>query len=489
MKRKMFNKVMAASLTAAMAVGLTACGGTAQTTAPEADATADTQTQTEAAPAEATTQAAEVVEEEGPQVLTDENGNVYDLGGMEIIIRNWWSGDPVPPTNDYEEARDEYREWIQETYNFTIKEQAISDWGSTPADFVEYATTGGDENYVFILRDDPAVTSAMASGLMKDLSKIDCLDFSDKKFTKNRLHEQYSKGDSIYCMFAGDPEPRTGVYFNKRILTEAGINPEDLYTYQENNEWTWDKFEEVMQQVQRDIDNDGVIDIYGVTMNASNLTNAAVWSNNAEYVGQENGEYVYKLENPETLDALEWSVKMFDNYVLPQPEDSEWDFYKEAYLNGEAAFMVEDAYAATQGNFLYEMEDDFGFVCFPMGPNATDYTNCYSNNPAAIPACYDDQKAWNIAFAYNLYNSDIPGYEDYEGWKSGYYNGFRDTEAVDLTLTRMMENGMITFDGIIPNLKRGEDLTWGITKGAVVSTEVEEIRETWKAYITEANGK
>lgn len=478
---------MAASLVTAMTVGgLSGCGNNAAepTATPEPTDTAATTTEVAAAE---TTEAVE--ENEGPEVLKDENGNVYDLGGMEIIIRNWWSGDPVPPTNDYEEARDEYREWIQETYNFTIKEQAISDWGSTPADFVEYATTGGDENYVFILRDDPAVTSAMASGLMTDLSKLDCLDFTQPKFAKNRLHEQYSKGDQIYCMFAGDPEPRTGVYFNKRLLTEAGIDPESLYDLQENMEWTWDKFEEIMKQVQRDVDNDGVIDVYGVTMNGGNLTNAAVWSNGGEYVGQENGEYVYKLENPETLDALEWAVNVFDNYTLPQPEDAEWDFYKEAYLNGEAAFMVEDAYAATQGNFLYEMEDDFGFVCFPMGPNAKDYTNCYSNNPAAIPACYDAEKAWKIAFAYNLYTNDIPGYEDYEGWKSGYYNGMRDTESVDLTLNRMINNGIITFDGIIPNLQRGSDLVWNITAGAVVSEKVEAIRETWKAYIDEANGK
>ena len=480
---------MAASVVTAMTVGsLAGCGNSAapaeDTAAPATETKTEAAATTETTVAEATTEAAE---DDAWTPLTDENGNVYDLGGMDIIIRNWWSGDPAEPANDYEEARDEYREWIQETYNFTIKEQAISDWGSTPQDFVDYATTGGDENYVFVLRDDPAVTSAMASGLMKDLSKIDCLDFTDEKFAKNRLHEQYSKNGAIYCMFAGDPEPRTGVYFNKRILQEAGIEPDSLYEIQESGDWTWEKFEEIMATVQRDVDNDGVIDIYGVTQNASNLTNALVWSNGGEYVGQKDGKYVLRLEDPETLDALEEAVKIFDTYTLPYPEGAEWDYYKEAYLNGGAVFMVEDAYAGTPGNFLYEMEDDFGFLCFPKGPNATDYTNCYSNNPAAIPACYDDEKAWKIAFAYNLFTEPVPGYEDYEGWKSNYYNGFRDTESVDLSLTRMVSNGMITYDGIIPELKRGEQLTWNIAAGAVVSEQVEAIKDTWQNYVDNAN--
>ena len=194
-----------------------------------AETPADTTEVAAEAPAEDTAAAEPEEEESLYTVLTDEDGNVYDLGGMEIIVRDWWSGDPAEPTNDYEEAREEYRDWIQETYNFTIKEQAISDWTSAPADFTEYATTGGDENYIFVVRDDPAITNAMTQGLMYDLSTLDCLDFNQPKFQKNKLHEQYTKGNSIYAMFAGDSEPRTGVYFNKRLLTEAGIDPESLY--------------------------------------------------------------------------------------------------------------------------------------------------------------------------------------------------------------------------------------------------------------------
>lgn len=429
-----------------------------------------------------------MADEEDYTVITDENGDPVDLGGMEIVIRDWWSGDPAEPTNDYEEARDEYREWIQETYNFTITQQAISDWTSTPADFVDYATTGGDENYVWILRDDPAITSALSSGLMYDLATLDCLDFSQPKFQRNKLHEQYAKGDSIYAMYAGYSEPRTGVYFNKRLLNDAGIDPETIYDMQADGTWTWDAFEEMMAAVQRDIDNDGVIDVYGLTLNEGNMTTIAVFSNNGSYIGKNDDGYFYNLESPETLEALEWTVDMFNKYDLPDPEGAEWDYYKEAFINGQAAFMVEDEYAGTPGNFLQDMEDEVGFVMFPKGPQREDYVNVWSNNPVAIPACYDADKAWKLAFAWNLYTDQPAGYEDYMDL-SAAAAGIFDMRAIDETIPMMMEedHGTIAYHGLIPNLSLGEQFVWNIAPGAVVSEQVEAIRDTWKAYVDEAN--
>ena len=429
-----------------------------------------------------------MADEEDYTVITDENGDPIDLGGMDIVIRDWWSGDPAEPTNDYEEARDEYREWIQETYNFTISQQAISDWTSTPADFVDYATTGGDENYIWILRDDPAITSALSSGLMYDLATLDCLDFSLPKFQRHKLHEQYAKGDSIYAMYAGYSEPRTGVYFNKRLLNDAGIDPETIYDMQADGTWTWDAFEEMMAAVQRDIDNDGVIDIYGLTLNEGNMTTIAVFSNNGSYIGKNDDGYFYNLESPETLEALEWTVDMFTKYDLPDPEGAEWDYYKEAFINGQAAFMVEDEYAGTPGNFLQDMEDEVGFVMFPKGPQRDDYINVWSNNPVAIPACYDADKAWKLAFAWNLYTDQPAGYEDYMDL-SNAAAGIFDMRAIDETIPMMMDedHGTVAYHGLIPNLSLGEQFVWNIAPGSVVSEQVEAIRDTWKAYVDEAN--
>ena len=99
--------------------------------------------------------------------LTDENGDVYDLGGMEIIVRDWWSpAEPADPVNEYERARQDYINWIQQTYNFKIRQVGLSSRDSAVIDFLEYAQSDPDENnYIFVLYNDPALVAAMRTGL------------------------------------------------------------------------------------------------------------------------------------------------------------------------------------------------------------------------------------------------------------------------------------------------------------------------------------
>ncbi len=494
MKSKIAKKVIAASLATVMTVGLAACGNEpAPTTGNDTPETSSVQPSSEESSApdvESTPEESSVEEEVSPyNVLTDENGNVYDLGGMEIILRDWWSGEPGDPTNDYEEARDAYRDWIQETYNFTFKQTAISDWGSAPQDFVDYASTGDDgNNYIFIVREAAPTTAAIDNGLMYDLATLDCLDFSEAKWRGEAgVHTLMSRNNSIYAMYGEATEPRTGIFFNKRLLEEAGIDPNKPYELQESGDWTWDALIDMCAQVQRDTDSDGVIDVYALTQNDSVFICNAVYSNGGDFVGRENNEYVYKLENDETVEALTWAVDTLNQYKLPYPEGAAWNYYEQAFLNGEAVFCSEDVYKA--GGTFSTMEDDFGFVCFPKGPKASDYTNIYSNNPVVIPACYDAQKAWNLAFAYNLWTDPVPGYEDYESWRPGYTNNFRDNEAVDYTISRMMVNGRLTYHGLIANMDLGNDLTYSLLDGTSVSEHIEKIRDTWQSYIAETNGK
>ena len=492
MRKSLTTKATAVITMAAMLTSMAACGANESAPADNTQPEASTDASVETAAADASEEAAPSDEYDPYQVITDDAGNPIDLGGMDIIIRDWWSGDEAEPQNDYEEALKDYRDWIQETYNFTIKSQAISDWGSTPQDFVDYVTTGGDDvNYLFVLRDDPAITSAMANGLLYDLSTLDCLDFNDIKFQRNLLHEQYSKGDSIYAMFAGYSEARTGVYFNKRLLKDAGIDPESIYDMQADGSWTWDKFDELMSKVQQDKDNDGTVDVWGLTLNEGVMTTEAVFSNGGSYIDKDaSGKYVYNLESPETLEALEWTVNMFTNYDMPDPEGAEWDYYKEAFINGMAAFMVDDEYCATPGNFLEDMQDEVGFVMFPKGPKMNDYINVWTNNPVAIPGCYDADRAWKLAFAWNLYtNAPSAEYYDYNGYLSTARNGKFDERAVDETIQMMTEKGTIAYHGMIPNLSLGSDFVWNITADCVVSEQVEAIRDTWKAYVDEANAQ
>lgn len=424
-------------------------------------------------------------------LICDDEGNPIDLGGMEIIIRDWWSPEiPNDPTSDYEEAREEYRAWIQEAYNFTIRQVAMSDWESTPTDFMEYVQNGDDgKRYVWVMREDTVTVNAMAKGAAVNLSTLDCLDFTDAKFQRNRLHEQYSIGDSIYGMYVGYSEPRTGVYFNKTLLEECGINPDDIYDMQLDGTWTWDEFDRIMAMVQRDLDGDGVDDIFGVTTNESVMTKAAVYSNGGDFVGKdENGQFTYRLEDPETVEALKWVVEMYNKYDNHDPEYAEWDYYKSEFLNGAVAFVVEDEYAGTPGNYLCDADFEIGFVMFPKGPQAEKCVNCWCNNPVFIPNVYDADTTWKIAFAYNLYTNEPAGYEDYVDYSAAIAGVF-DTRAINETITMMMqqEHGMISYTGMMPNINVSEML-WAIDYGTDVDSVISFASDEFREIINEANG-
>lgn len=486
MKKKIVQRLLATAMATVMTIGMTACGGDAAT-----DGTTDTNGTQGGVEDSADGNSSDNENIGGYTLLKDAEGNVYDLGGMEIVIRNWWSDGTTPaPTDDYEEARYNYLNWIQDTYNFTIREEGLSSYDSMPEDFATFATSGGNENYIFTVWQGSALVSAMNSGLMYDLSTLDCLDFSEKKWEGGVHKLMVGSNGEIYGMNHQTPEARIGVYFNKEILQDAGINPNDLYTWQENGEWTWEKFAKVCETVQRDIDNDGVVDVYGETSQRQQIYMGAVYSNGGEFIGKENGKYVNKLETNETLEALNWAMELMNQYELPIASDAAWDYYVSAFKEGAAAFCVDDGY---RFNDFANMEDDWGFVCFPKGPNMDDYTNVYLDNVFTIPACYDADRAWKIAFAYNLYTNPIPGYEEHEGWSGGFLNKCRDMESVELSMRRMVSNGKITYHNMIENINLGSDILWSLGyadengKIATPAQRAEALRRSWQAHLDEAN--
>ncbi|MBR5761444.1 MAG: hypothetical protein IKX87_05400, partial [Lachnospiraceae bacterium] len=215
MRKPMAKKVLAASMAAAMTMSFAACEK-APASVSESAAPASTEPEVSAS----------VEEEVSPYtVLKDANGNTYDLGGVEIIIRDWFSNaERQEAKTEFEEAQYAYQDWIQETYNFKIHAETIGDWGTVAQDFVDYATAGGDDkNYVFTLHSgDGTLLSAIDNGLVYDLSTLDCLDFSEAKWS-NGVHKLYTVNGGIYAFRAGWAEPRTGLYFNKKILREAGV--------------------------------------------------------------------------------------------------------------------------------------------------------------------------------------------------------------------------------------------------------------------------
>ncbi len=349
------QKFLAVLLILAMCLSMfTACGGNkAKETSNNEEPTVEATTPTEEATPTATEEPA------------------MDLGGMEIVIGDWWSSaDPAAPTTAQEEATQAYREEIQAKYNFTIKQVAVAEWGTMQETFTTSTMAEDPAAQVFILAPD-WVAQPLANGLIYDLATLENLDFTESKWNPSVL-KTLTYGDSVYGMAAGKPEPKLGVYWNKRLFEEAGLDPNLPYDLQASGEWTWSKFEELCKSLTIDSNNDGTIDSYAMASFSSDLFKGAITSNDARYIGKDDsGMFINGSKDPKFLEALQWAVSLIQkNYEMPAPADANWDWFISAFHDAKVAMQFAEVYKT--GTWA-DMEDDWGFVLCPKGPKANGY--------------------------------------------------------------------------------------------------------------------
>ena len=529
MKRKTLSKLMAASMAAVMTVGMTGCGGGAANTDQTDDAaqtdttdTADTADTTDTADAADTTDTAdaetEAADDGTPEIKIDPaTGEPFDLGGMDIIIADWWTDPNTEPTTEFQEAQKEYRDWLQETYNFTMVQKNYAGWGwgegSIGEAFVQAATSGSDENIIYILTNSASTASYVSQGLCYDISKLDgdVVDLSREKWTCNGELDSWSVGDAKYGFYAGPSEPRGGLYFNKTVLKDAGIDPESIYDMQADGTWTWDAWIDIMSKVQRDIDNDGQIDVYGCVQNNGGMVMQCIRSNGGALVTKNaDGTYELTADSDAVREGLHFALdevtsKYYLNYS--NEDGSNWEDYKVRFMNGEAAFMFDDAYCAYQGGWLtgqsvdadgnptavngtaLTQQVDYGFVMFPKGPRMDDYVTNKSNNVTMMPSSYSDEKARLLMFAYDVWTDDVPGeeWEGYYGLLDNLYGGMRDTRSVDETIDMMTTRGVDDVHAIVPNFNPNDNFLYQAGVGADADALLEQNLAEWQTAVDEFN--
>ena len=480
----MRKKILALSLASVMVAGtLAGCSDTGETT----KATEKTEKPSES---EKKTEEQKSEEEKKTEPVTEqktEEEEARDLGGYEVIIGDWWSDPDAEPANATAQALKEYREEMMEKYNFTIVQKSICGWGEQQSTFVDGTQAGDPVASVHVL-DSQFVAQPLANHLLKDISKLSSWDLKDEKFNQTTVNLM-TKGDAIYGFSIGATEPRLGIHFNKRLLKECGFDENYIYDLQASGEWTWDKFEELCKACTKDTDGDGQIDVYALSNFNVDFLSAAVTSNDVKWVTlDENGKYVNNTTSQEFLDSCNWVANIWKNYEMPQPADSEWNFFIAAFLEGKAVMQAGEEYKS--GQEWLEMEDDFGFVMFPKGPRAKTYLMQARENVLVIPSCISDEDCEKIAFAVNLYANQTPpdAEEDPDDWKNSYYSRYSDERAVDDTLAMMRDPAYqtVSYVPMIYGLQLG-DVAYGLYGGQSAAELVEAMQGSWDSYIADAN--
>lgn len=359
-----------------------------------------------------------------------------DFGGATVTIYDYWSGDGarVAEPTEEQQAQYDYRDWLMETYNVVIEQKQGGDWGTCAEEMINFVSAP-DGSYRAYIIEPGKVGSLVANGVAAPFN----YDVSGEKWNAANI-ALWSKAGVPYGVSTGSHEPRACLYFNKRVLEEANIDWNTIYDMQAAGTWTWAVFEDMLKTIQKDVDNDGTIDIWGMTGDNNDLFVMSVATNGGTFFDYDaEGKLQPTANSEETINALNWSRNIWQTYFYQQPADGNWDYYKEAWKTGKYGFYMYQTYGGFNDNSeMADMEDEWGCVAFPVPNEGDKYLTTISENTTLIPNVYTEEEVAKIAFIIDMWTNATPGYDDEFGWIGNKYN-YTDDRAVDETYAMLRE--------------------------------------------------
>ena len=375
----------------------------------------------------------------------------YNLEGVNVIIADYL---PLKEGNKLTKSEKDYwYEWMFSTYNMSVSKKQLWNAKEFPKMAMNYCVSNGKEDYVFVI-DDRIAALGVKAGLFYDLSTIESVNyFNSRKYNQNTVNK-LTRGSSFYAFGWEKTEPLLGVYFNKKMLQEKGYTSEYLYDLQVDGKWNWENFERLCNMITADTDYDGETDIYAMSSDMYDFAVLCLDSNNAALVNRDvEGNYSSNIINAATMEALTWMIKIWKKHQMPDKRHEGPDYCYKAFAEGKTAFMVGHQDSRIANHDFSSMNDDYGFVCFPLGPQSNGiYKTVSDTKMVVIPACYDSARAERIAKAIDLWLDPVPGKSNSEAWKTNYLPLFRDARVMDETLVMMNDYPNPRMDVLVPRI-------------------------------------
>ena len=163
-----------------------------------------------------------------------------------------------------------------------------------------------------------------------------------------------------------------GWIYNRDLFVEAGLpTPNEL---QNEGNWNWETMQELAIALTQDLDGDGVIDVFGVGARLDPWPveqEMATYANGGGIMKFEDGKARYAMGDPDAIEAIEmW--KELDQVHGAVMVGDQYDIRAE-FNQGKVAMFRLDLYALP--DHANQVDFDFGWVFFPMGPKAEEFVN------------------------------------------------------------------------------------------------------------------
>lgn len=389
----------------------------------------------------------------------------FDLGGRTLTFVSWWDM-TIQEDNPDNIQKKANLEALMEKHNFKVNFIEI--------DFNEY-----QEKVVASIMAGEPLGDYVRMGkryMIPSLVKQD-LFWPVDEWTKNdnvfnqKVTNEYSVYEGRGYGFNDQPNLITGIFYNRTLMNELGIKP--LQEYVDEDNWNWETFIQVAKDANRDTDNDGQIDVWGLAK--SDVLDMALAANETDLVAGDK----QNLEDPKTIEVLNFVSRIATEQVARPSEGGDWTEPRAFFVQGNVLMYPGAMYEI--GGLVQDMEEyDIGFLPFPKGPSASTY-HAVENDMQflTIPKTVDNPR--ELLYIYEKIH-DIESIYDYPD-QATLESHF--TDENDIMNARMVGENMLVIDRqAYPSLPYWEFLG-ELQSGVSVSTLIEKYKAPFQAAIDE----
>ncbi|MCL2815353.1 MAG: hypothetical protein FWD23_12200 [Oscillospiraceae bacterium] len=288
---------------------------------------------------------------------------------------------------------------LEERFNIKIENIAFDSSGPV-LDNVKKSAASDDHAYDMAIASMTGTIAPLASsGMLRDLNSINHLRLDQNWWCKS-MYENLQVGGRIFYTTG----PISGFFFyapvaicyNKQLAQDMGIG--DIYRLVLNNEWTADKFFELIQDKSKDLDGDGAVtktDFYALACDGVTGQAAYIAFGGRQVTADGAGYFKLNFEDEKTQNLINKAAPVFGDISTayssktkgytrvpgePYPENT-------IFMENRALFII-----TPMGNVAIDfraMESDFGILPLPKldssQPEYYSYGNPHGPIGIAVP--------------------------------------------------------------------------------------------------------
>jgi len=445
------------------------------------------------------------------QKVNEERG----LGGMVIVMANWWDNSCTETVNWDELTEAEYRRWqdrvmMENRHNFRIINYRYGTWQDV---------RDGLRGHIYAENRDIQAW-AVEPHVFKTVQAADLLAPINPAHFDPSFGVNWNQSVLTLTTFDGMPHGFTnavgdtsiGMYFNMRLLEEAGIPRELPFDLQAQGNWNWDTFTEILHALYAASfdDNRGFRSSWALAALPTNMFRLALASNSAAYalIDSATGHFVNATTTDAFRETVEWIVQLRREMFALTQYDVGGDVYIQRWMfeDGLAAFHITDINHSSWRNFRDWHNHDFewGHVAFPTGPsNPTGNHYAWAgSNFNVFPHFYTNEEIDDFMFAIRAWNR--PLYDvAHDEWMQEALLIHPNERSVYETMANFTHNPnyhIIPAHMMLPpgmtNSAMNELFAWRLWQGTPPrwpildpSYIIESAQPSWQAMIDEANSR